>query len=141
MGQPLMRCRSRLAAELSRESARRHGGTLRQTLDAHLMVQIRFQPAKHRRQPQLRALAHGLVDELSLASFAVGRDNESTRHLVRNLRSEVLPNDVQTKVDARRTPCRSQDLFFVDIEHVWLHTYLRIFRSQNVNVTPVRGGS
>jgi len=54
--------------------------------------------------------------ELGLTSIAMWRYDQPTSNLVRDLGSEVLPNNVETKIDACRAASRSQNAALIDVK-------------------------
>ena len=95
-------------------------------------------------RPQPRCLAfeqHRRLDELRLPSLAMGWDDEPTRHLVRDTRTEVPPHDVKAKIDPGGAPRRRQHLPLVDIEDVGIELDVRMASRDGGTVAPMRGGA
>jgi hypothetical protein len=81
---------------------------------------------------------HWLIDELCLASFAMWGYNCPPSYIIGHDCSEVLANDVKTKVDTGSTPGGSKDVLFVYIKHIGLNPNQRKCASHLVDKLPMR---
>jgi hypothetical protein len=77
-------------------------------------------------KPWVSLFSHGLVDELRLTALAVRRDHQVSCNVIGYDCSKILTNDVKAKIDTGSSPGRSQDVFFVYIQHIGLDADLRI---------------
>ncbi len=80
----------------------------------------------------------GAVEKLYLTPVPVRRYDESPCHLVGNCSTIVAPNQVQTQIEPCGTPCRRENLTFVDVEHVGIDAHPGKSVPQRRRVAPVR---
>ncbi len=69
------------------------------------------------------------------------RHHQPPRNFVGNFRAVIAAHNVQTKIDSRGASRRSQNIPFVDIQHIRLDANLGKTRDQAFGVTPVRRSS
>src|ERR1700689_8714 len=81
---------------------------------------------------------HRLINELCLTSFAMRGYNRPPSYIIRHDCSEVLTNDVKTKVDTGSTPGGGKNVIFVYIKHIRLNPNQRKFASHLVDKLPMR---
>jgi hypothetical protein len=80
---------------------------------------------------------HRLINELCLASLAMRGYNCPPSYIIGHDCSEVLTNDVKTKVDTRGTPGGGKDVLFVYIKHIGLNPNQRKCASHLVDKLPM----
>jgi hypothetical protein len=85
--------------------------------------------------------AHRLINELCLTSFAMRGYNCPPSYIIGHDCSEVLTNDVKTKVDTGSTPRGSKDVLFVYIKHIGLNPNQGKCVSHLVDKLPMRSSA
>ncbi len=80
---------------------------------------------------------HRLFNELCLASFAMRGYNCPTSYIIGHDGSEVLTNDVKTKVDTGSAPGGGKDVLFIYIKHIGLNPNQRKCASHLVDKPPM----
>jgi hypothetical protein len=81
---------------------------------------------------------HRLINELCLTSFAMRGYNCPPSNVIGHDCSEVLTNDVKTKVDTGSAPGGGKDVLFVYIKHIGLNPNQRKCASHLVDKLPMR---
>ena len=81
---------------------------------------------------------HRLINELCLTSFAMWGYDCPPSYIIGHDCSEVLTNDVKTKVDTGGTPGGGKDVLFVHIKHIGLNPNQRKCASHLVDELPMR---
>ncbi len=79
------------------------------------------------------------LDVLRLTSLAERGHNQLARELCRDLGAVVAPDYVQAEVDGCGAARRGENVAAVDVQHVWVNLYARIFRRELLTLFPVRG--
>jgi len=81
---------------------------------------------------------HRLINELCLASFAMRGYNCPPGYIIGHDGSEVLTNDVKTKVDTGSTPGGGKNVLFIYIKHIGFNPNQRKCASHLVDKLPMR---
>ncbi len=81
---------------------------------------------------------HRLINELCLASFAMRGYNCPPGYIIGHDGSEVLTNDVKTKVDSGSTPGGGKNVLFIYIKHIGFNPNQRKCAGQLVDKFPMR---
>jgi len=84
----------------SRQRSLAHPGLFGQPLDRKFLVQVPLSPIEQGGKPRAVIFRHRTLHKLCLASISVRVHDETARHLVGHVLSEVFTHDVETKIDA-----------------------------------------
>jgi hypothetical protein len=68
----------------------------------------------------------GPIEELRLAPIPMGRNDESSCYVVSYLGPKVAADQMQAEIEPCRTPGGRENLALVNVEHVRVHTHLRV---------------
>ena len=101
---PLMRRRARRCPKPSGEGTAAHRRPPGQVLHGDGLVEVALEPGERRAEEVAVARPrYRLLDELSLTAITVRRNDHPSGHGVGHTGAEVLTNDVEAQVDARRS--------------------------------------
>jgi hypothetical protein len=93
------------------------------------------------RRPFVVGAGHREVDELRLATGAVGGHHHAAGELVVDVRAEVAADHVQAQVEPGGHAGAGEHVAVVHVEHRVVHADLRVALRELRGVHPVRGGA
>lgn len=140
--QPRHRRRADFGTETPAERTRRHVRPSCERGHRVALVEVLLHPS-HEDLKCLTTLSRGErgVDVLALATLAMRGNYHPTRDPVSDRRAIMLPDELQTGVDARRRPSARDDLFLEPIERVTVDRNTREGGLKGLGIAPVRGGA
>jgi hypothetical protein len=123
---PISGCHARSGAEPANKCSLTHRSPPCHFIDRNRLMKMPQRALENDGERPALASIDGGVEKLRLASISMGRNDEPPCHLIGDFSPKIAPDQMQAEIQTRRASRGRENLTLVDIEHLWVHPYLRV---------------